>query len=142
MNALRVMGAAGLGIIGIWWVAHLIGADRGSTNPVGLYAECSTMGTIVILFVYFLTTLSLPVFIWRRHRQSFSALRHLAIPVLGGLTLIVPFVELFKPGQPAPYAQFPYVALAIGAAATVIACLTVHRHPSTGSGEGTTFAES
>jgi hypothetical protein len=51
-------------------------------------------------------------------------------------------VELFKPGQPAPYAEFPYLGLAIVAAAIVIAYLTVHRHPSTGSGEGATFAES
>ena len=111
-------------------------------GPVGLYAECSTMGTIVILFVYFLTTLALPVFMWRRHRQSFSALRHVAIPVLGALTLVVPFVELCKPGQPAPYSEFPFIALAIVAAVTVIACLVVHRHPSSGSGEGTTFSES
>jgi amino acid transporter len=110
---------------------HVIGADKGSTNPVGLYAECSTMGTIVILFVYFLTTLSLPVFMWRRHQKSFSVLRHVAIPVLGATALIVPFIELFKPGQPAPYAEFPYTALAILAAATVIAWVTVHRHPST-----------
>ena len=99
------------------------------------------MGTIVILFVYLPTTLSLPVFMWRRHRKSFSPLRHVAVPVLGALTLIVPFVELFKPGQPAPYGEFPYVALAVGAAAIVIAFLTVRRHPSTGSGEGTTFAD-
>jgi hypothetical protein len=65
-----------------------------------------------------------------------------AVPIVGALTLIVPFVELFKPGQPAPYAEFPYIALAIVAAAIVIACLTVHRHPSTGSGEGTAFSES
>jgi hypothetical protein len=58
------------------------------------------------------------------------------------MTLIVPFVELFKPGQPAPYAEFPYIALAIVAAAAVIAYLTVRRHPDTGSGEGTTFSES
>jgi hypothetical protein len=58
------------------------------------------------------------------------------------MTLIVPFVELFKPGQPAPYAEFPYIALAIVAAAIVIAYLTVRRHPDTGSGEGTTFSES
>ena len=64
--------------------------------------------------VYLLTTLSLPVFMWRRHRTSFSAIRHIVIPVLGALTLIVPFLELFKPGQPAPYGQFPYVALAVG----------------------------
>jgi len=142
VNALVLMAGAGLGIIGVWWLSHLVGVNTGSMNPVGLYAECSTMGTIVILFVYFLTTLSLPIFMWRRHRQSFSALRHVAIPVMGALTLIVPFVELCKPGQPAPYSEFPYIALAIVAAATVIACLVVHRHPSTGSGEGATFSES
>jgi amino acid transporter len=142
VNALLSMAGVGLGIIGVWWVTHLVGANTGSMTPVGLYAERSTMGTIVILFVYFLTTLALPFFMWRRHRQSFSPLRHLAIPVLGALTLVVPFVELCKPGQPAPYSEFPYIALAIVAAATVIACVTVHRHPSTGSTEGTTFSES
>ncbi len=142
VNALLGMGSVGLGIIAVWWLVHVVGVDHGSTDPVGLYAECSTLGTIVILFVYFLTTLSLPVFMWRRHRKSFSSLRHVVMPVLGALILIVPFVELFKPGQPAPYAEFPYVALAVGAAAIVIACITVHRHPSAGSGEGTSFAES
>jgi amino acid transporter len=140
VHALLGMAGVGLAIIALWWISHLVGLNGGSTDPVGLYAECSTMGTIVILFVYFLTTLSLPIFMWRRHRQSFSALRHVAIPVLGALTLVVPFVELCKPGQPAPYSEFPYVALAIVAIASVIAWLTVRRHPSTGSGEGTTFS--
>ena len=137
VNALLVMAGAGLGIIGVWWVSHLISGDTGSMDPVGLYAECSTMGTIVILFVYFLTTLSLPVFMWRRHRDLFSPFRHVAIPVLGSLTLIVPFAELCKPGQPPPYNAFPFIALAIAAAAAVIACLVVRRHPRTGAGEGT-----
>jgi amino acid transporter len=141
VNALLSMACAGLGIVGVWWVAHLTGVDTGSTNPVGLYAECSTMGTIVILFVYFLTTLALPVFMWRRHRRSFSVLRHVVVPALGALTLVVPFVELCKPGQPSPYSEFPYIALAIVAVAGAIACVTVHRHPSTGSGEGTAFSE-
>jgi amino acid transporter len=136
VTALLVMAGVGLGIIGVWWVSHLISGDTGAMDPVGLYAECSTMGTIVILFVYFLTTLSLPVFMWRRHRDSFSPFRHVAIPVLGSLTLIVPFVELCKPGQPAPYSAFPFIALAIVAAATAISCVVVHRHPRTGSGEG------
>jgi amino acid transporter len=137
VNALLVMAGAGLGIIGVWWVSHLISGDTGSMDPVGLYAECSTMGTIVILFVYFLTTLSLPVFMWRRHRDLFSPFRHVAIPVLGSLTLIVPFAELCKPGQPPPYNAFPFIALAIAAAAAVIACIVVRRHPRTGAGEGT-----
>ena len=135
-NALLVMAGVGLGIIGIWWLSHIITGDSGSMNPVGLYAECSTMGTIVILFVYFLTTVSLPVFMWRRHRSAFSPFRHVVVPVLGSLTLVVPFVELCKPGQPAPYSTFPFIALVIVAVTVVIAGLVVHRHPDTGSGEG------
>jgi len=136
VNALLFMAAAGLGIIGIWWVSHLVTGDTGSMDPVGLYAECSTMATIVILFVYFLTMLSLPVFMWRRHRASFSLLRHVAVPVLGSITLIVPFVELCQPGQPAPYNAFPFIALALGAAVAVAAWLVVYRHPRAGAGEG------
>jgi amino acid transporter len=142
LNALLVMSVGGLGIIAIWWLLHVVGVDNGSTDPVGLYAECSTMGTIVILFVYFLTTLALPAFMWRRHRRSFSAIRHVAVPMLGALTLIVPFVELCRPGQPSPYSVFPYLALAIVAASAVIASIVVRRNPAAGSTEGTTFAQS
>ncbi len=142
VNALLAMAGGGLAIIAVWWAAHLLGLDNGSTNPVGLYAECSTMGTIVILFVYLLSMVALPVFMWRRRRPSFSPARHLVIPALGAVALIVPFVELCKPGQPAPYSYFPYVALAIAAAASVIAHIVVRRHPSTGASEGTTFSES
>jgi hypothetical protein len=69
----------------------------------------SPMDTIVILFFNFLTTLALPMFIWRRHRHAFSVLRPVAIRVLGALTLIFPFIELCKPGQPAAYREFPYI---------------------------------
>jgi amino acid transporter len=141
MNSLLTMGGVGLGIIALWWLLHVVGADHGSTNPVGLYAECSTMGTIVILFVYLLTTLALPVFMWRRRRPSFSPLRHVLVPLLGAATLIVPFVELFKPGQPAPYSWFPYAGLASIAAAAAGAYLFVRQHPSAGAGEGASFGE-
>jgi amino acid transporter len=140
VNALLFMTAAGLGIIGIWWVSRLITGDTGSMDPVGLYAECSTMATIVILFVYFLTMISLPVFMWRRHRDSFSPLRHVVIPALGSITLIVPFVELCQPGQPAPYNAFPFIGLALVAASAVIAGLVVHRHPHAGADEGAEFS--
>ena len=140
VNALLFMAAGGLGIIAVWWVSRLITGDTRSMNPVGLYAECSTMATIVILFVYFLTMVSLPVFMWRRHRDSFSPLRHVAIPALGSITLIVPFIELCQPGQPTPYNAFPFIALALVAAAAVIACLVVHRHPRAGTSEGAAFS--
>jgi amino acid transporter len=136
LNALLFMACTGLGIIGIWWVSHLITGDTGSMDPVGLYAECSTMATIVILFIYLLTMISLPVFMWRRHRDSFSPLRHVVIPALGSASLIIPFVELCQPGQPAPYSVFPFIALALVAAVAVIASLVVRRHPSAGASEG------
>ena len=139
VNALLGMAGAGLGIIVVWWLLHLTGVITGTTSPVELYAECSTMGTIVILFVYVLTTFSLPVFMWHRHRQTFSVLRHVVMPALGALVLVIPFVELFKPGQPVPYSVFPYLALAILAAAVLAAWLVVRRNPSAGSGEGMTF---
>ena len=140
-NAVLAMALFGLGLIAIWWTSHLTGLVGGSTNPVGLYAECSTMGTIVILFVYLLTTVSLPVFMWRHHRDSFSAPRHLAVPAAAALSLLVPFAELLRPGQPAPYSEFPFLALAIVIAAGAIGCVVVHRRPGTGSGEGSAFTE-
>ncbi|MGA8724316.1 MAG: APC family permease [Acidimicrobiales bacterium] len=140
VNALVTMCAAGLGIVVIWWLSHVVGGTYGSTDPVGLYAEASTMGTIVILFVYLLTTIALPVFMWRHHRDSFSTLRHLAVPLLGALTLVIPFVELFKPGQPAPYRVFPYIAVGILGAVTLLAWITVRRNPTAGSGEGRALA--
>jgi amino acid transporter len=137
VNALLTMAIIGLGIIGVWAVVHALGVGTGSMDPVGLYAECSTMGTIVILMVYVLTALSLPVFMWRRHRDTFSPVRHIVVPALGVIALAVPFVELCKPGQPSPYDAFPFVALGLVALAAGLAWITVRRHPATGSGEGT-----
>ncbi len=142
VNALVTMAVAGLGIIAVWWVAHLVGLASGSNDPVGLYAECSTMGTIVILFVYVLTAFSLPVFMWRRHRESFSLFRHVAMPALGVLVLVIPFVELFKPGQPSPYSAFPYLGVVILGVSVALAWLTVRRNPSAGAHEGMRLPQS
>ena len=69
VRALVAFVTAGLGVIGVWALAHLVGSGTGSMNPVGLYAECSTFGTIVILFVYLLSMAALPRYIWTRHRD-------------------------------------------------------------------------
>jgi amino acid transporter len=133
VNALIAMAVVGLGIIGVWWLTHVISRHTRSMNPVGLYAQCSTMGTIVILVVYLLTNLSLPVFMWRHHRATFSAIRHIILPAVGSAVLIVPFIELCAPGQPSPYNVFPYLALALVVLATAIAWEVVRRNPSAGT---------
>ncbi len=130
------MALVGFGIVVVWWLCHLTGVLGGSTNPVNLYAEASTLGTILILFVYVLTAVSLPVFIRRHHARAFSPLRHILMPLLAALALVVPFVELFQPGQPFPYDAFPYAALAILAAALVYALRVVARNPHAGESEG------
>lgn len=135
VDALIVMAAIGLGIIVVWWITHLLTGHSGSMDPVTLYAESSTMGTIAILVVYLLTNISLPVFMWRRHRAMFSPVRHVLLPALGSAVLVVPFIELCKPGQPSPYNTYPYITLALVAVAAVIAGIVVHRHPTAGSSE-------
>jgi amino acid transporter len=126
-RALVAIVAVGLGVLGVWAVAHLVGGSTGSMDPVGLYAECSTLGTIVILFVYLLTMASLPFYAWRRHRVRFSVVRHVVLPLLGGAALVVPFVSLCTPGQPSPYDTFPFVALGVVAAAFATGWAVVRR---------------
>jgi len=138
VNALLTMTFIGLGIVVVWWLCHITGLVGGTTDPVNLYAECSTMGTILVLFVYVLTALSLPVFMWRHHRDSFSVLRYVAMPLLGALALAIPFAELFEPGQQSPYSAFPYLAVAILLLAAPIARYVVKRNPKAGAGEGQT----
>ncbi len=135
--ALMAMTAFGLGIVVIWWLCHATGLIGGSSDPVNLYAECSTMGTILILFVYVLTAVSLPVFIRRRGRRL-SPVRHCLMPLLGVLTLVVPFAELFQPGQPLPYSVFPYASVAILLLACVYARYVLARNPHAGASEGAT----
>ena len=137
VHALVAMGATGLAIITLWWLCHATGLLGGTSDPVNLYAESSTMGTILILFVYVLTAISLPIFVWRRHRGSLSWTRHLALPVLALLALIVPFVELFQPGQPVPYSVFPYLSVAVLLAAAAIAREVVRRNPRAGTDRAT-----
>jgi len=136
VNALLAMACVGLGIVVVWWLCHATGLLGGSDDPVNLYAECSTMGTILVLFVYVLTVVSLPVFMWRHHRESFSVIRHVGMPTLGMLALLIPFVELFAPGQPVPYSVFPYLSLALLIVACVVARYVVRRNPKAGASEG------
>ncbi len=130
VRALVAFVGAGLAVIGVWGLAHLLGGGTGSMDPVGLYAECSTFGTIVILVVYVLAMVALPRYVWRRHRTSFSVARHVLVPLAGAATLVVPFVSLCTPGQPAPYDLFPYAALGVVVVAVVAGLVVSRRRPA------------
>jgi amino acid transporter len=141
MNAIYAFVAiAGL-IIAVWALAHLIGGTTGSMNPITFFVESSTMGTVLILVVYFLSNLALP-FYYRKYRpQELSVLKHIVLPVLGMIAIVVPVYYLVKPGQMAPYDWFPYAALIIVVIAAVYAVILNQRDPSLGDRVGSIVAD-
>src|ERR1700761_4853920 len=110
-------------IILVWALLHLVGGAKqsGQMNALNYFVDSSTMGTILLLVVYFLANLALP-FYYRKYRpQEFNVVRHAVLPVLGALAIIVPLYYLAKPGQPTPYDWFPYAALIVVVVAAVYA---------------------
>ena len=55
----------------VWALLHLLGGhdQRGSMNALNFFVESSTMGTILVLVVYFLANLALP-FYYRKFRPA------------------------------------------------------------------------
>jgi len=79
-------------------------------TPIDIFGDTGTLGTIPIIMVYLATTAALPVYVWRRHREDFSVLRHGLIPALAIVLTMFPLWGLVQPGQPAPFNVFPAIA--------------------------------
>ena len=136
------VGLAG-GIIIVWAILHLAGgsATSGGMNPLNFFFESSTMGTILVLVVYFLANLALP-FYYRKYRpEEFSVVKHLVLPILGMVAIAVPVYYLTKPGQLAPYDWFPYAALATIVVAVIYTVALRRRDPSVGDRVGSIVAD-
>jgi len=134
------VGIASLIII-VWAILHLVGGHGGSMDPLTFFVESSTMGTILVLVVYFLANLALP-FYYRRYRpDEFNVLKHIILPVLGMIAIAVPVYYLVKPGQQAPYDWFPYAALGIIVVSVIYAYVLSRRDPSLGERVGSIIAD-
>jgi amino acid transporter len=138
-NAIITFTATALLIIGGWGLGHLLG--HGSMNPVVFFTESSTLGAILILLVYLASNIALPLYYRRYRPREFRVGRHLVLPSLGTLAILVPLYYLTKPGQPAPYNWFPYSALAILLVAVVYAALLVRRDPTLAERVGSIVAD-
>jgi len=141
-NAIFVFVGIASVIILVWCLGHLIGHHQsGSMNALTFFDESGTMGTILILVVYFLSNLALP-FYYRKYRPAeFSAVKHLVLPVLGMIAIAIPVYYLCKPPQSAPYDWFPYAALIIAAVSVVYAVVLTRRDPSLGDRVGSIVAD-
>src|SRR6266704_1213486 len=103
VNAIITFVALASVIVAIWALGHLIGGHTNSLDALNFFFESSTMGTILILVVYFLANLALPFFYRKFRPQEFSVVKHVILPVLGMAAIAVPVYYLCKPGQPDPY---------------------------------------
>lgn len=140
-NAIVTFAVTALLIIGGWGLGHLLGPGDGPMDPVVFFTESSTLGTILILLVYLASNLALPLYYRRYRPQEFRVVRHLVLPALGTLAILVPLYYLAKPGQPEPYNWFPYAALAALVAAVGYAALLVRRDPTLADRIGSVVAD-
>jgi amino acid transporter len=141
MNAIYAFVAIAASIIAVWAIAHLAGGASGSMNPLNFFFESSTMGTLLVLVVYFLANLALP-FYYRKYRPAeFHAVKHVVLPVLGMAAIAVPVYYLVKPGQSQPYNWFPYAALAIVVIAAIYGAVLNRRDPALAGRAGSIVAD-
>jgi amino acid transporter len=141
MNAIYLFIAVATAIIVVWALGHVIGGHSGSMNPLNFFAESSTLGTILLLVVYFLANLALPFYFKKFRPQEFNVVKHGVLPFLGLISIGVPVYYLCKPGQSAPYDWFPYAALAGVVIAVIYSVALVRRDPSIGDRVGSIVAD-
>jgi amino acid transporter len=141
VNAIFAFVTIGTAIIAIWALGHLIGGHTDSLNALNYFDESGTMGTLLVLVVYFLANLALP-FYYRRYRpQEFHPVKHVLLPVLGMVAIGVPVYYLCKPGQSDPYDWFPYAGLGVIAVAVLYSLWLVRRDPGLGERVGSIVAD-
>jgi amino acid transporter len=124
-----------------WALGHWIGGHGNSLSALNFFFESSTMGTLLILVVYFLANLALP-FYYRKYRPAeFHLVKHVILPVLGMAAIAVPIYYLCKPPQPQPYDWFPFAALGVIVVSVLYSVWLVHRDPGLGDRVGSIVAD-
>jgi amino acid transporter len=125
----------------VWALGHWIGGHGNSLSALNFFFESSTMGTILILFVYLAANVALP-FYYRKYRPAeFNIIKHVVLPALGVVVVAIPIYYLFKPGQPDPYDWFPWVGLGLIAVSIVYSIWLVRRDPGLGDRVGSIVAD-
>lgn len=77
------------------------------------FSDATTLGTIPLIIMYAVSNIALPIYYLRNYRSEFRLIRHLLIPIIGVLVLILPFWGLVQPGQEWPFNTFPWIVLGL-----------------------------
>jgi amino acid transporter len=125
-----------------WALGHWIGGTGNSLSALTFFFESSTMGTILILFVYAAANVALP-FYYRKYRPTeFSPVKHVVLPALGIVAIGIPIYYLFNPSPPIqPYDWFPWVGLGLIVASIIYSIWLVRRDPGLGDRVGSIIAD-
>jgi amino acid transporter len=135
------------------WVAFLVflGLALGltyvfcrSSNPDGVvvfFGEIATLGTILVALTYLVANLALPLYFRRFHPERFSPITHVILPLLGAVAIGYPLYELIKPGQPAPFNSYRWIALGILVVALLWGAFVFRRDPGIGERVGSIVAD-
>jgi amino acid transporter len=124
-----------------WALGHWIGGSSGELSALNFFFESSSMGTILILFVYLASNVALPFFYRKFLPAEFSIIKHVVLPALGVVAIAIPIYYLFKPPIPQPYFWFPYAGLGIVAVSILYSILLVRRDPGLGDRVGSIIAD-
>ena len=125
-----------------WALGHWIGGTGNSLSALNFFFESSTMGTILILFVYLAANVALP-FYYRKYRPAeFSVVKHAVLPALAVVVVGIPIYYLFHP-SPAiqPYDWFPWVGLGLVVVSILYSIWLVRRDPGLGDRVGSIIAD-
>jgi amino acid transporter len=126
----------------VWAIGHWIGGTGNSLSALNFFFESSTMGTILILFVYLAANVALP-FYYRKYRPTeFSPVKHVLLPALAVIVVGIPIYYLFNP-SPAiqPYDWFPWAGLGLVVVSILYAIWLVRRDPGIGDRVGSIIAD-
>ena len=126
----------------VWALGHWIGGHGNSLSALNFFFESSTMGTILILFVYLAANVALP-FYYRKYRPAeFNIIKHVVLPALGVVVVAIPIYYLFKPvAGIAPYDWFPWAGVGIVVVSILYSIWLVRRDPGLGDRVGSIVAD-
>lgn len=111
-----------LAIVLIFGIAYKI-------DPVTLFGDTGSLGTIPVIVTYLITNLALPIYMLKHHKSEFNWLRHLLLPVAGTLLMLFPLWGLVEPGQSYPFSIYPYLALGLLVISLIYGAILANRNP-------------
>jgi amino acid transporter len=110
-------------------------------DPEVFFGQVATIGTIPIVIIYTVTNLALPVYVLKHKRAQLNVFRHIVLPVLGFLVMLLPLWGLVQPGQPAPFNMFPWIAAGVRIVSIIYGAIASWRDPSLGERLGSIIAD-